>query len=124
MLGVLLSHCSPFQQTSLFFTVPERKVNPLSDRNFGYYAFRNTCHGKIAPIITLYGIRGAVRGVEGIHPVCITNKTQVMPLVLPSPLHACPRHGTWATFIRLSHARAKSEILKLKIWNSQLRETT
>jgi hypothetical protein len=29
-----------------------------------------------------------------------------------------------ATFIRLSHARAKSEILKLKIWNSRLRETT
>jgi hypothetical protein len=30
-----------------------------------------------------------------------------------SPLHACPLHGSWATFIRLSHARAKSEILTL-----------
>jgi hypothetical protein len=34
-------------------------------------------------------------------------------------LHACPPHGSWATFIRLSHAKAKSEIL-----TSQLREAT
>jgi len=24
-------------------------------------------------------------------------------------MHACPRHGSWATFIQLSHARVKSE---------------
>jgi hypothetical protein len=39
-------------------------------------------------------------------------------------LHACPRHGSWATFIPLSHARAKSEIRRFKIVTSQLRETT
>jgi hypothetical protein len=39
-------------------------------------------------------------------------------------LNASPDHGSWATIIRLSHARAKSEILTIQNWNSQLRETT
>jgi hypothetical protein len=56
------------------------------------------------------GVEGAVRG-EGTHLAdrCI-DKTRVMPFI---PLHACPRHGSWATFIRVIHARAKSEILTL-----------
>ena len=37
---------------------------------------------------------------------------------------ACPRHGSWATFIRLSHVRAKSEFRRFKIGIGQLRETT
>jgi hypothetical protein len=38
----------------------------------------------------------AVRGLEGIH---LADRRL--------------RHGSWATFIRVSHARAKSEILTL-----------
>ena len=32
-------------------------------------------------------------------------------------IHACPRHGSWATFILLSHVRAKSEFLTLQNWD-------
>jgi hypothetical protein len=32
-------------------------------------------------------------------------------------LNACPRHGFWATFIRLSSTRAKCEILTLLNWD-------
>jgi hypothetical protein len=32
-------------------------------------------------------------------------------------------HVSWATFIRLSHARAKSEILTFYNWTVQLKET-
>jgi len=34
-----------------------------------------------------------------------------------SPIHACPRHGSWATFIWLSHVRAKSELPMLQNWD-------
>jgi hypothetical protein len=61
------------------------------------------------------GVEGVVRRLEGIHLAdrCILTKLEQCHLFLPSPLHACPSHGSWATFIRLSHARAKSEILVL-----------
>jgi hypothetical protein len=36
------------------------------------------------------------------------------PLSLRSPIHACPHHGSWATFIRLSHVRAKSKFPTLQ----------
>jgi hypothetical protein len=61
------------------------------------------------------GVKGVARGLEGVHlaDTCILTKLEQCHLFLPSPLHACTRHGSWATFIRLSHARAKSEILTL-----------
>jgi hypothetical protein len=44
---------------------------------------------------------------------CVMRNRCILTKLVPSPLHACPRHGSWAMFIRLSHARAKSEILTL-----------
>jgi hypothetical protein len=61
------------------------------------------------------GVEGVVRGLEGVHLAdrCILTKLEKCHLFLPSPLHACPRHGSWATFTRLSRARVKSEFLTL-----------
>jgi hypothetical protein len=61
------------------------------------------------------GVEVVVHGLEGTHLAdrCILTKLEKCHVFLPSPLHACPRHGYWATIIRLTHARAKSEILTL-----------
>jgi hypothetical protein len=42
--------------------------------------------------------------------------TVINPRSILSPMHACPRHSSWATFIRPSHVRAKSEFPTLQNW--------
>jgi hypothetical protein len=39
----------------------------------------------------------------------IKEKHRTCHVFLPSLMHACPRHGPWATCIPLSHAKAESE---------------
>jgi hypothetical protein len=62
--------------------------------------------------LSIYGSEVVVRVLEGRHLAdrCILTRLEQCHLFLPSPLHACPRHGSWATFIRLSHARAKIDL--------------
>jgi hypothetical protein len=36
---------------------------------------------------------------------------------IKTPMHARPHRDSWATFLRLSHARAKSKFLTLSNWN-------
>jgi hypothetical protein len=64
------------------------------------------------------GVEGVVRGLEGIYLAdrctSILTKLEKCRLFLQSLLLTCPRHGSWTTFIRLSHDGAKSEILTLK----------
>jgi hypothetical protein len=37
---------------------------------------------------------------------CALTKRRKCHIFLTRPMHACPRHGLWATYIRLSHAKA------------------
>jgi hypothetical protein len=62
-------------------------------------------------IFLLYGSRRGSTWPRGYTPCwqVYTDKTRVMPFIPTKSLHAWPRHGSWATFIQLSHARAKSE---------------
>jgi hypothetical protein len=61
---------------------------------------------------------------EGTHLAdsCVLTKLEQCQLFLQSPLHACPLHGSWATFMWLNIARAKSEILTLQNWDKSAKE--
>ena len=52
-----------------------------------------------------------------------SRETRVKPDI-PTKSYACPLHGSWAKFIRLSHVRAKSEFRCFKNGTGQLRGTT
>jgi hypothetical protein len=65
------------------------------------------------------GVERVVSGLEGMHLAdrCILMKLELCRIFLPSPVHACPCRGSWATFVRLNHAWAKSEFPTLENWD-------
>jgi hypothetical protein len=52
---------------------------------------------KIYRSVKKYGVKGAVCGLRGTYPagVSVPLKPEECHLLLPSPVHACPRHGPW-----------------------------
>jgi hypothetical protein len=62
-------------------------------RSWFTYTYTYTC-------IYIYGVaKGVVCGPEGAQLAdnCLPTKLRKCHLFLPSPIHACPRHGPWAT---------------------------
>jgi len=63
----------------------------------------------------MWGAKGVVCGPEGARLAdnCVTTKPGKCHLFLPSPIHACPRHGPWA-----------KRVPDVSVRGGQLRETT
>jgi len=55
--------------------------------------------GLFANIVLRQGAKGVVCGPEGalLADGCALIKLRKCHTFLPSPIHACPRHGPWAT---------------------------
>jgi len=71
------------------------------------------------------GVKGAVCGL-GTHTllVSVPLKPEKCHLLLPSPMHACPRHGPWKHFWMAKPCKGEMRVPDAIIGTNQLRETT
>jgi len=77
-------------------------------------------------LIYAEGAKGVVCGPEGtwFADNCVPIKLRKCHLFLPSPIHACPRHGSWATSLAAKTCRGAKRVPDALIRAGRLRETT
>jgi len=72
------------------------------------------------------GVKGAVCVLRGIYPagVSVPLKPEKCHLLLPNPMHACPRHGPWKRLWTAKQCKGKTRVTDMIIGTNQLREAT
>ena len=72
------------------------------------------------------GAKGVVCGPEGawFADNRVLTKLRKYHLFLPSPIHACPCHGPWATSLMVKTCRGTKQVPDTLVRAGQLRDTT
>jgi len=77
-------------------------------------------------VASTLGVKGALCGLRGTYPagVSVPLKLEKRHFLLPSPMHACPRHGPWKSLRTAKPSKGETQVPDAIIGTNQLRETT